>query len=54
MTTMENLSLIEEEDDGFVDVEKESDQPIDLNLCLVGRFLTNRPIRMHIMKDRMA
>lgn len=26
----------------------------NLQLCLVGRFLTDRPIRVHIMKDRMA
>lgn len=26
----------------------------NLNLCLVGRFLTDRPIRLQVMKDRMA
>lgn len=55
MATLENLSLMEEEGGGFVvDVEKEPEQPIDLNICLVGRFLTDRSIRVHIMKVRMA
>lgn len=34
-------------------VEKE-DRAGDLNLCLVGRFITDRSIRTHIMKERMA
>lgn len=51
---LEGLSLVEEEDGGFcIDVEKDDTQSFDLALCLVGRFLTDRPIR-HVMKERMA
>lgn len=29
-------------------------QPVDLALCLVGRFLTDKSIRVHIMRERLA
>lgn len=52
---MEDLSLIEEEEEGLVyNVENDVEPSLDVELCLVGRFLTDRPIRTHIMKERMA
>lgn len=51
---LERLSLIEEEEEGFVFHVDESKEGSIVDLCLVGRFLTYRSIRSNIMKDQMA
>lgn len=52
--SMENLSL--EVEEAEIEIQDEGDQNEGPNpaLCLVGRFLTDGPIRVHIMKERMA
>lgn len=51
---MENLSL-GDINDVVVDQEGHVEEATELGrLCLVGRFLTDRPIRTHIMKERMV
>lgn len=50
---MENLSLHDGEEIEFVD-EGEAEVEATQSLCLVGRFLTDRNIRVPIMKDRLA
>lgn len=56
---MESLSL--EEDDAGLQMRRgppagsnQSGVTEDVRLCLAGRFTTNRSIRVHIMKERMA
>lgn len=51
---LEGLTLVEEGDD--LTLNMEGDQPVNpyIQWCLVGRFLANKPIRTHIMKDRMS
>ncbi|GAU39328.1 hypothetical protein TSUD_60790 [Trifolium subterraneum] len=49
----ESLNLEEEEELNFV-VEEDSDEQHDLNLCLVGRFVHDRPIRFNSMKACLA
>jgi hypothetical protein len=49
----ENLNLDEEEDLNFV-VEEDTDEQHDMNLCLVGRFVHDRPIRFNSMKVCLA
>lgn len=52
---MENLSLLEEEDDSWtIHGGGEEEKEGKVELALVGRFLTDRPVRTHIMKERMA
>lgn len=52
---MEGLSLTEEEEGGMVyHVDNEEDDVINFDLCLVGRFATDKSIRTHIMKERLA
>lgn len=47
--------LILEDDDFDVDVKpQDGDEEENPSLCLVGHFLTDRPIRVHVMEDRMA
>lgn len=52
---MDDLSLHDEDEEGITlqppNVEK---GPDDIQLCLVGRFVTKRSIRTHIMKERLA
>lgn len=52
---MEDLSLSKEEDEGFIlDDSSFSEGDSEVRLCLVGRFLTDRPINFSAMKNRMA
>ncbi|XP_058759140.1 uncharacterized protein At4g02000-like [Vicia villosa] len=53
---MEGLSLHDEgEEEGFCfDVESEEGSVENLKLCLIGRFLSDRPIHLKSMKARMA
>lgn len=56
---LENLSLGEDEEEEVVvqdenQPEERMEERVDLSLCLVGRFWTEKPIRSHIMKDRMG
>lgn len=52
---MEDISLLDEEEAGLVfNVESAKQNSIVAQLCLVGRFISDRPIRVHIMKERMA
>lgn len=49
------LSLVEEENDGLsFHVDEGPEVVSDVNLCLVGKFLTDRPIRVGVMKECMA
>ncbi|GAU19381.1 hypothetical protein TSUD_76250 [Trifolium subterraneum] len=49
----ENLNLDEEEELNFV-VGEDTEEQHDLNLCLVGRFVHDRPIRFNSMKACLA
>src|SRR6266487_3230977 len=49
----ESLNLKEEEELNFV-VEEDTNEQHDLNLCLVGRFVHDRPIRFNSMKACLA
>ncbi|GAU36753.1 hypothetical protein TSUD_318520 [Trifolium subterraneum] len=49
----ENLNLDEEEELNFV-VREDTEEQHDLNLCLVGRFVHDRPIRFNSMKACLA
>ncbi|MCH94705.1 hypothetical protein A2U01_0015670, partial [Trifolium medium] len=53
---LEDLSLHEEEEEeGFTfDIEEDDESHIDFRWCLVGRFLSNRPIHVNSMKATMA
>ncbi|CAJ2667227.1 unnamed protein product [Trifolium pratense] len=48
-----NLNIDEEETLNF-DLEENSDEQYDVNLCLVGRFIHDRPIKFNSMKVRLA
>ncbi|MCI12002.1 hypothetical protein A2U01_0033105, partial [Trifolium medium] len=49
------LSLHDEEEGGFsFDFEEETEEQTDLRGCLVGRFISERPIHVNSMKARMA
>lgn len=49
---LESLSLVQEVEGGFViDVEKEKEGEGNMELCMIGRFIADRTIRSHIMKD---
>lgn len=51
-THLEGLSLTEEEEGGFViDAEKEKKGEGNPELCLIGRFIADRTIHTHIMRD---
>ncbi|GAU35453.1 hypothetical protein TSUD_364090 [Trifolium subterraneum] len=50
---MENLNINEEEALNF-NLEENDDERHDVNLCLVGRFIHDRPIKFNSMKTRMA
>lgn len=51
---MEDLSLHDEDDGITMPKSQQGKGPEELRLCLVGRFVTKRPIRTHIMKDCLA
>jgi hypothetical protein len=52
---LEDLSLHGEEEEGFTfDIEDEGDSQVDFRWCLVGRFLSDRPIHVNSMKATMA
>lgn len=51
---MEGLSLPEEGDDLTLNMEGNQTVHPETQWFLVGRFLTNKPVRTHIMKDRMS
>lgn len=49
------LSLDGDEEEGLsLGVATEAKESNDISLCLVGRFLTEKPIRVMIMKECMA
>ncbi|WJX70880.1 hypothetical protein P8452_54940 [Trifolium repens] len=50
----DNLNLNDEEEELTFDLEGDADNNHDVNLCLVGRFVHDRPIKFNIMKVRMA
>lgn len=51
---MGGLSLEDDQDEGLcLWVDGEEEMPNNFQLCLVGRLLTDRPIRTMIMKERM-
>ncbi|MCI43868.1 hypothetical protein A2U01_0065107, partial [Trifolium medium] len=51
----DGLSLHEEEEEGFsFEFEEEGEEQVNLQWCLVGRFLCERPIHFNSMKVRMA
>lgn len=53
--SFERMSLVEEDDDVTVlHVDNNGGQIMEDGLCLVGRFLSDKPIRSHIMKERLA
>lgn len=55
MADLENLQLSDDEEEilAFGNSQVE-DTYADPGLCLVGRFLTHKPIKNHVMKERMA
>ncbi|PNX63015.1 hypothetical protein L195_g053297 [Trifolium pratense] len=55
MASMEHLSPSDEEDE-VLTFESNSNEgaQADPSLCLIGRFLTNKPIKNHVMKETIA
>lgn len=55
MAGLENLR-ISDDDEEVLDVQGEErpEKKADVNLCLVGTFLTQKPIRFIIMRERLA
>jgi 14-3-3 protein epsilon len=51
---LEDLSLHEEEEEGFTFDIEEGESQVDFRWCLVGRFLSDRPIHVNSMKATMA
>lgn len=51
---MERLTIEVEDSDVVVQGTEGEEKEDDLTLCLIGRFLTDRRIRLQVMKDRMA
>lgn len=52
---MEGLSIVDDGDEGLVlQAEPEYSRGINLQLFLIGRFLTDRDICTNMMKMRMA
>jgi 14-3-3 protein epsilon len=52
---MEHLSLSDEEEEVLsFDSDLREEVQADLALCLIGRFLTNKPIKNHVIKAKMA
>ncbi|GAU38028.1 hypothetical protein TSUD_395880 [Trifolium subterraneum] len=50
---LDNLNIDEEEALNF-DLEENSGEQYDVNLCMVGRFIHDRPIKFNIMKAHLA
>lgn len=50
---IDDLNLSDDEGLTF-DIEEENDSLYDPKLCLVGRFLVNRPVQLNSMKKRMS
>ncbi|GAU48815.1 hypothetical protein TSUD_99870 [Trifolium subterraneum] len=50
---LDNLNIDEEEALNF-ELEENSGEQYDVNLCMVGRFIHDRPIKFNIMKARLA
>lgn len=53
MATIQNLSLSDEDDELILQSDELPAQSVDPRLCLVGRFLTNRPIRSYMMMEKI-
>lgn len=53
MASLHNLSLSDDEEELELQPEINSTQIADPNLRLVGRFLTNRPIRTYMMMEKI-
>lgn len=52
---MENLRLSDDEEEVLSFRRQGSrETKVDVELCLVGRFLTQKSLRVHMMKERMA
>jgi hypothetical protein len=56
METIDRLTLEDDDDEVEVEIEATPERELEINLalCLVGRFLTNRPIRLQWMKVAMG
>lgn len=50
---MKRLSLRDEDEGVTMNASQDQIFPEEIRLCLVGRFLSDRPVRSHIMKDRI-
>jgi hypothetical protein len=53
MASLQQLSLSEEEEELEILPDIPLPQPADPNLRLIGRFLTNRPIRNYMMMEKI-
>lgn len=51
---MSGLSLEDDEEGLSLHLEGQATNVADQSLCLVGRFVTDRTIRTHIMNERLA
>jgi hypothetical protein len=52
---LEDLPIHAEEEEGFIfDIGEDEGEQIDFRWCLLGRFLSNRPIHVNSMKVTMA
>jgi 14-3-3 protein epsilon len=52
---LEDLSIHAEEEEGFIfDIGEDEGEQIDFRWCLLGRFLSDRPIHVNSMKVTMA
>lgn len=52
---MERLALVEDDDEGTIyHVPNVGNNGVDADLCLVGKFLADKAVRVHVMKERLA
>lgn len=51
---MESLTIHEEEEELEVQLSGDGTKAVETKYCLVERFITDRLIHVHIMKERMA
>ncbi|MCH81632.1 DUF4283 domain protein [Trifolium medium] len=51
---VENLSINDEDDELELEIDEDGPQKKEQYFCLVGRFLTNRPIRVKTMMSKMG
>jgi 14-3-3 protein epsilon len=51
---VENLSLNDEEDELEIVLDEDGSQGQQPSYCLVGKFLTNRPVRGKMMIEKMG